>query len=83
MKENPKHTDHHFTKMSEYKYNLIEVEPRKTDLEKILIYANQRYDKVESYLNESVEKQLKDTIHFNQGELHELRCLIGLIEHMR
>ena len=27
-------TDHHFAKMSEYKYNLIEVEARKTDLEK-------------------------------------------------
>lgn len=25
MKDNPKHTDHHFKKMSDYKYNLIEV----------------------------------------------------------
>jgi len=30
MKENPKHTDHHFTKMSDYKYTLEFVEPRKT-----------------------------------------------------
>jgi hypothetical protein len=30
MKENPKHTDHHFKKMSEYKYTLEFVEPRKS-----------------------------------------------------
>lgn len=29
-KENPKHTDHHFTKMSEYKYTLEYIEPRKS-----------------------------------------------------
>lgn len=33
MKDNPKHTDHHFTKMSDYKYTLEFVEPRKSDLE--------------------------------------------------
>jgi hypothetical protein len=30
MKENPKHTDHHFTPLSEYKYTLEFLEPRKT-----------------------------------------------------
>lgn len=30
MKENPKHTDHHFTKISEYKYTLKFVEPSKS-----------------------------------------------------
>jgi len=30
MKENPKHTDHHFTPISEYKYTFEFVEPRKT-----------------------------------------------------
>lgn len=54
MKENPKHTDHHFTKISEYKYNLIEVDKTKTDLEKvksIYDYHKQKLDNMKHNLS--------------------------------
>jgi hypothetical protein len=59
--ENPKHTDHHFTKMSEYKYTLEFVEPRKSyeELQKELDLIKERLDHNFSILK--LEKNLNLT----------------------
>lgn len=64
MKENPKHTDHHFKPLNEYKYNLIEVEPRKLSESEISILGwDQAFD-----LIITLEKLIEGSeILLNQG----------------
>jgi len=52
-------TDHHFAKMSEYKYNLIEAEPRKS------------YEELE--ILKLCESIIKTALQLHQKKTHEFK----------
>lgn len=57
--DTPKHTDHHFKKMNEYKYKLIEVEPRKS------------YEQLE--MLKLCESIIKTALQLHQKKTHEFK----------
>lgn len=73
-KENPKHTDHHFTKMSEYKYNLIEVQKLNETDQRLIIGTLRREN--ESLKNE--RKKFKATIETIKTSIESLELFANV-----